>query len=71
MLPGFADEFARIDALVPRRDCAHLAAKPCVSQSLPLLFFFGGDNRRSPRASDLALLRAPMGAGSTRPSDSS
>jgi len=50
MLPGFAGEFAHKDALVPRRDCAHLAAKPCVSQSLPLLFF-GGDKRRSFRAS--------------------
>jgi hypothetical protein len=48
MLPGFADEFARIDALVPRGDCAHLAAKPCVRQSLPLLFFWWRQAQVSP-----------------------
>jgi hypothetical protein len=49
MLPGFADEFARIDARVPRGDCAHLAAKPCVWQSLPLLFLWWRQAQVSPR----------------------
>ena len=64
MLPGFAGEFARKDALVPRRDCAHLAAKPCVSQSLPRLFLWWLQAQVSPRVY-LAVIREPMGAGST------
>ena len=48
MLPGFAGEFARKDALVPRRDCAHLAAKPCVSQSLPLTLLLVATNTGLP-----------------------
>lgn len=68
MLPGFAGEFAREDALVPRRDCTHLAAKPCVSQSLPRLFLWWRRAQVSPRA-NLALIREPMDAGSTKPSD--
>ena len=70
MLPGFAVEFAREDALVPRRDCAHLAAKPYVSQSLPLVFFFGGNGAQSSlRIFRLALTGEAIGHGSTKPSD--
>ncbi len=43
-----------------------VAAKPCVSQSRPLLFFFGGDVAQNSLRIYLALIREPMDTGSTK-----
>jgi hypothetical protein len=65
MLPGFAGEFAREDALVPLRDCFHLAAKPSVRPSLPLAFSDGLTRGYLPHVL-LVSIRRDQSSGSTK-----